>query len=404
MAYASVRTGDLHRFGRFLILDKLATGGMAEIFKVEDPERRGEVFALKRLRSDWDEDEQYRRMLLDEAELARRLDHRNIARVYEVVEEEDRIGLVMDLVEGLDLEQLQKFRYRQGDSVWPLDLAVLVVHEVLEGLDFAHDARDDTGRYLHLVHRDVSPGNIMVDAEGEIKIVDFGIAVADKRLAHTDAGHVKGKFRYMAPEQIKGLRAEPATDIYAAAVVLWELLSGVRVYDKDGLAQVMMKVAQGQVPSLRRSRPGLPEGIYRAYERATAPNPEERFPSAKAFQEALDGAMLEFDEAACRHRLRDILRWARTDESRLGLERALARAKDAADYLEGAILAALEAPDRVEAGPTKVIPALAPDAWVVADPEPERPDTPPQPAKDPLGFEHACPSEFTVTEVEDELA
>jgi serine/threonine protein kinase len=257
----------------------------------------------------------------------------------------------MELVEGVDLTRLQRFRQRRGDAPWPLELAVYVLWQVLEGLDYVHDARDEGGRFLHLVHRDVSPGNVMLDAEGEVKLVDFGIAKAASCPGATEAGHVKGKYRYMAPEQIRGETATPASDIYASAVVLWELLSGARVYDELGVAPLMIRVANAQLPSLREARPGLPDALYRAFERATALDPAARFPSAKAFQEALEGALFEFDQGACRQALTALVRAARADASRLSLERALERARGAAGGLERAILSALEAPDRVERPP-----------------------------------------------------
>ena len=365
----AARRSDLHRFGRLVVLDKLATGGMAEVFKVSDPERPGACLALKRVRSDWDEDPSYRRMLLEEAQLVRRLDHGNVARVFETVEHEGRLGVLMELVEGIDLERLLRIRRRGGSAAFPVEVAVYALGQLLEGLDFVHDARDEGGRYLNVVHRDVSPGNVMIDACGKVKLVDFGIAKAAGSVASTEAGNVKGKFRYMAPEQIRGEAPEPATDVYAAGLVLWEMLAGVRIYEGIGIAHLMLNVANGKVPDLREHRPDLPEGVYAALDRATAAKAEDRFPSAKAFQEALAAAVFELSEPACRDTLSEWVRAARASESKQGLERALERAKGVASGLEDAILAALEEPDRVGGSHSPISAALEePDRVSGSDP------------------------------------
>ncbi len=343
------RRFDPDRFGAYRVREKLASGGMAEIFRVQREEAPDQSFALKTIRPDCDEDPQFRRMLIDEAKIASLLVHPNIARVLGIVEDGGQLGLIMEFVDGLDVGRLRKHLKDDGDHL-SLGLAVHVVREVLAGLEFAHQVRDERGELLDVVHRDISPGNVMIDVRGEVRIVDFGIARAQNRLAKTEAGNIKGKFRYMAPEQIRGDRVGPATDVYATAIFFWELLAGRRVYDDVGVPQLMIRVANAHVPPLEEARPGLPRSLERVFQRATQQRPSERFGSARAFSEALQAALPEVDPEACREALGRIVRGAQGRDTRARFDRAVARARFAAAQgdLEGAILSALESPDRVE--------------------------------------------------------
>jgi serine/threonine protein kinase len=183
-------------------------------------------------------------------------------------------------------------------------------------------------------------------------LVDFGIARAQNRLAKTEAGNVKGKFRYMAPEQIKGLEVGPYTDVYSTGIVLWELLTGRRIYDDASVGQLMIKVAAGEVPSLRELRSDLPRAMYTVFAKATTLDPADRYASARAFADALDSVLFEYDVGRCRRELADLVISARTSDRQKGFERAKVRARFAAerdtDDLEDALLRALESPDRVE--------------------------------------------------------
>ena len=353
MSYELINPGakrdeDLDRFGSYLVLERVASGGMAEIFKVAsttDPDQR---YALKRIRSDCDEEDDFRNMLKDEAKIASVLRHENIVRVFDVVQHEDQLGLLMEYVDGVDLGRLKR-HLKNVDAALPTELAIHIVRQVLEALDYAHGARDTDGQYLHVVHRDVSPGNVMIDVDGRVRLVDFGIARAQNRLAKTEAGNVKGKFRYMAPEQIQGEAVGPVSDVYSTAIVLWELLAGRRIYDDLSVAQLMSHVAEANVPNLDEARSGLSKSLQRVFHKATAARPQDRYSSARAFAEALDSVMLEYDVNSCRLRLSAIVLEAHTKDSRRNFKRAVERARVAAEHdLEDAILNALESPDRVE--------------------------------------------------------
>lgn len=341
------RRGDLDRFGSYSVLEKIATGGMAELYKVRRPSD-GQLFTLKCIRADCEEDSEFRNMLRDEAQITRTLLHPNINRVVDVVEDSGQLGLILEFVDGLDTGRLRRHLNKHGKNL-SLATVVHLVREVLEGLDYAHHAKGEDGEYLNVVHRDVSPGNVMVDTAGAVKLVDFGIARAQNRLAKTEVGNVKGKFRYMAPEQIRGDAVGSGTDVYATAIFMWELLAGARIYDDVGVAQLMIRVANAHVPSLDEAQPGLPKTLHKVYAKATELKPEDRFTSASAFAHALDSVLLEYDPEACRRELSELVTSACRKDSLDKFDRAVARARIAAEHdLEGAILSALEEPDRVE--------------------------------------------------------
>ena len=350
------RRGDLDRFGPYVVVDSIATGGMAQVYKVRHESDPTKAFALKCIRPDCDDDPEFRRMLLDEARITGRLQHPNINRVLEVVRSDGRVALLLEHVEGLDLVGLKR-HLRSRDQVLALPLALYVVREVLDALDFAHRAEGTNGVPLNIVHRDVSPGNVMVDIGGRVILIDFGIAHAQGRLSQTEVGSVKGKFRYMAPEQIKGATVGPSADIYAAGVMLWELLSGQRIHDDIPVAQLMMRVANAEVPTLASAREGLPDGLRDAFVRATALDPESRFETAAAFADALAPYLANHDLEDCQRKLAKYALQGSSADHRKSYTQAVARARVAAEHdLEGAILDALEEPDRVERVDVQSIP------------------------------------------------
>jgi serine/threonine-protein kinase len=329
-------------------VERIASGGMAEIYTVGHHAAPDHLYALKRIRSDCDDDIEFKRMLLDEATIASALNHPSIASVLEVVQDDGQMGLIMEYVDGQDLGRLKK-HLKDRETTFSLELAIHIVKKVLDGLDYAHNAKDENGEYLNIVHRDVSPGNVMIDVRGHVKIVDFGIARAQNRLAKTEAGNVKGKFRYMSPEQIRGDITGPATDVYSTAVCLWELLAGKRIYDDVSVAQLMIKVANAQVPSLNDARRGLPRHLHKVFKKATTMEEADRYASARAFADALDSVLAEYDAERCRRELESLVREAQQKEHKGRFEQAVARARIAAENdLEDAILSALEDPDRVE--------------------------------------------------------
>ncbi len=342
------RQSDMDRFGPYVVVDGIATGGMAQVYKVRHEGDPTTAYALKCIRADCDGDPEFRRMLLDEARITGQLHHPSINRVLEVVRAQGRVALLLEHVDGIDLVALKRQLRDRGERL-ALPVALHIAREVLDALEYAHTARGHNGSPLDIVHRDVSPGNVMLDISGKVVLIDFGIARAYGRLAQTEIGSVKGKFRYMSPEQIKGADVGRSADIYAVGVLLWELLSGRRIYDDVPVAQLMMRVANADIPSLSDARPGVPEAVCQVFSRATALAPRSRFVTAGDFARALRAVMGGYDEAACREAIAAYALEGNGVDQRRHYKEAVARARKAAEHdLEGAILDALEEPDRVE--------------------------------------------------------
>jgi serine/threonine protein kinase len=216
------------RFGPYLLLERVATGGMAEVFKAKKA-GAGDFVAIKRILPAIAQDPTFVEMFLDEARIAKELHHPNIARILDMGQVGRSPYLVMEYVYGRDLRAvLQRVRER-GERV-PAPMACHVMSKVCEGLHHAHDKRDAQGEPLELVHRDVSPQNILVSTAGHVKLIDFGVAKAATKASKTHSGMLKGKLGYMSPEQVRGLPLDRRSDIFAAGIVLYELLTGERLF------------------------------------------------------------------------------------------------------------------------------------------------------------------------------
>ena len=274
--------------GRYEIHEELASGGMATVFVAARLGAAADiprVVALKRLSSQFAKQPEFVAMFLDEAHLAARIRHPNVVATYEFLRTDEGLGIIMDLVIGESFVQLLR-----GDGPRPpLAVSTAIVVDALEGLHAAHQARDETGRLLDLVHRDVSPHNIIVGADGVSRVIDFGIAKAAGRLQTTDVGVLKGKFAYMAPEQVQGAAVDARTDIYAAGIVLWEAVTGRRLFEGGSNEELLTQRISGGVPIPLPStvNPALTPAFDRLILRALETDPAKRYPSARAMADAL---------------------------------------------------------------------------------------------------------------------
>src|SRR5205807_7113076 len=246
---------------------------VAKAFGVEGFER---LLAIKKILPTMGEDAEFIRMFVDEARIAVQLAHANIVQVLELGKHDESLYIAMEYVSGRDLRQLME-RFRKRQEPMPLPQACLIVGEVCEALDHAHRKRDAQGRALGIVHRDVSPQNVLVSFEGEVKLIDFGIAKAESRLQKTQAGILKGKFSYMSPEQVKGVSVDGRSDVFAAGVLLWELLCGKKLFTGESDFAVLEKVRKGEVPPPRSLNAAVPEALERVVLKALAVEPEERY-------------------------------------------------------------------------------------------------------------------------------
>ncbi len=218
-----MRTGS-RVLGRYSLHGAIAAGGMATVHLGRDA-TSSKVVAIKRMHAQFALDPEFVAMFLDEARLTRAIDHPNVVRTLEVVSDESELFLVMEYVPGESLARLVRAQRSP-----PCRVMAAVMTDALLGLHAAHEAKDAEGRLLHIVHRDVSPQNILVGDDGVSRILDFGVAKAIGRTRETQNGEVKGKLSYMAPEYLQGRDVSPQTDVYAAGVVLWEVMTNKRLF------------------------------------------------------------------------------------------------------------------------------------------------------------------------------
>src|SRR5438105_5402153 len=266
------------RFGKYPLLERIAVGGMAEVFVAKSFGAEGfqRLLAIKKILPTLGEDAEFIRMFVDEARLAVQLAHANIVQVLELGKHDESLYIAMEYISGRDLRQLME-RFRKRQQPMPLPQACLIVAEVCEALDHAHRKRDAQGRPLGIVHRDVSPQNVLVSFDGEVKLIDFGIAKAESRLQKTQAGILKGKFSYMSPEQVKGDAVDGRSDIFAAGILLWELVCGEKLFTGDSDFAILEKVRQTIVPAPRSVTRTCPELLEKVILKALANDPRERY-------------------------------------------------------------------------------------------------------------------------------
>lgn len=279
----------LGRFGKFTLVERIAEGGMAEVFKatVRGPEGFERIVAIKRLHRALCEDADLTQMLVDEARIAVQLNHPNIGNVFDLGCIENQYFIIMEYIDGTDLLHLLEQARMQGRLI-PVQAALFGLSETLSGLHYAHTKLSRNGQPLGIVHRDISPQNIMITWDGRVKLVDFGIAKARNRAQTTQHGIIKGKFYYMAPEQAQGHHVDPRTDVYAAGMVLYEALAGRSPYDDVPETELLRYVRRADFPPPSAYRPDLDPELSALVEVATQRNPDKRFSNAMEFQLALN--------------------------------------------------------------------------------------------------------------------
>ncbi len=280
--------------GDYQLISRLGGGSMAELYVARKVSQFGFVHRavikqVKRGRADF---QQLQRMLLDEARATACFDHPNLVSIYDVGETDQGLYLALEYVEGTDLRRVnQKLRSRK--EALPFELACFIVAEVLRGVHHAHTARGPDGKPLEIVHRDVNPSNVLVSTSGHVKLADFGVVRMRERIQpKTEPGLVKGKYAYLAPEYIAGEPCSVQTDVYAAGIMLFELLSGRECFTGTTAYEVMWKIVNKGVPLYRLQREGVPEDLQRLVARATSMVPERRYTSAQDMANALEAWLM----------------------------------------------------------------------------------------------------------------
>lgn len=262
---------------RYSIIKRLDKGGMAEVFLARSTSLEGfdKVVAIKRVLPHLAANDRFVNMFLDEAKLSLHLDHANIVSVFDVGRSGQTYFIVMEYIDGTNMKRLVEGR------VMPLELACYVMIEVCKGLVYAHEKNDSKGVPLEIVHRDVSPPNILISREGEVKLTDFGLARAASQIESTDPGVVKGKFAYLSPEAAVGDSVDLRADIFAAGIVLWETITGRRLFQGNTDLETLENVRSCVVPAIHNMRPDFPASLDRILSRALAKNPADRYGSAR---------------------------------------------------------------------------------------------------------------------------
>lgn len=277
-------------FGKYVLLEKLATGGMAEVFLARGTGAGGigKFFAIKRILPQYADSPEFIDMFKAEAKIAINLSHSNIVSIHEFGVEKGQFFLVMDYVEGRNLRQILN-KMKKSNLQFSIDQIVFIIKEVAAGLDHAHRCIDGTtGKPLNITHRDMSPQNVMVSFEGEVKIVDFGIAKAESQIETTRAGTLKGKFGYMSPEQAEGLPVDLRTDIFSLGIVLWELLANDRLFMANNEINTLRKIRDCQIPSLRKVNPNIHAELERITQKSLARDRNLRHQTGAALHRELN--------------------------------------------------------------------------------------------------------------------
>jgi serine/threonine protein kinase len=288
------RTEVPHRFGKYRSLGRIGQGGMADVFLAlgRGPAGFNKLVVIKRLRDTVASDETFREMFLDEARLAARLNHPNVVQTYEVFEHEGAFFITMEYLEGQPLSRIARECAKRGMRLQP-QICARIVSDALCGLHYAHDACDFDGVPLEIVHRDVSPQNVFVTYDGQVKVVDFGIAKAERSNTKTQAGFFKGKAAYMAPEQLEGGVIDRRVDVFTTGIVLWELLVGKKLMAAESTAKTLMRLLKDPVPRVSEIVPDIDPMLDRIVARALKRDPAARFQTAGEMREALEQYLVE---------------------------------------------------------------------------------------------------------------
>ena len=300
---------DLPRaFGNYSLLKLLARGGMGEIYLARTVGITGfeKYYAVKKLLRKFTHDNDVGGRFVDEAKLGARLQHPNIVQVYDLGKVNEELYMATEFVDGFDLRRVLRFCHEKKKRI-PLDIALFIVREVLSGLAYAHRQVDADGALINLIHRDISPQNVLVSFEGEVKIIDFGLAKSTQRSQETQANVLLGNFGYMSPEQARGQLLDVRTDIYSAGIVLFELVTGTKRFVEENPLKLLEMVAR-PTPIMPSDRvPTVPKAIDRIFERATSQDREQRFSSAESFRDDVTAALHRLNPRASRENLAQFL-------------------------------------------------------------------------------------------------
>jgi serine/threonine-protein kinase len=273
---------------RYRILQKIDAGGMAEIYRgvIVSIEGFEKPVAIKRVLPSLSQNQKFVTMFLDEARLSMQLTHANIVQIFDIGKADDTYFIAMEMVDGSNLRRVMQRSLDRGQP-FPVETACYLAMEIAKALAYAHEKTDANNTPLGIVHRDVSPPNVLISHNGEVKLTDFGLARAASNLAVTDAGVVKGKFSYLSPEVADSKPVDARADIYSVGIILWELLCGRRLFVGKNDLDTVELVRAGVVPKPSTLRPEIEGELDRIVMRSLAKNPKRRYQSARELEQEL---------------------------------------------------------------------------------------------------------------------
>src|SRR5690606_8966209 len=284
------------RFGRYTLLDRLAVGGMAEIFLARQAGLEGfeKNVVLKRIRPHLSKQQAFVRMFLNEAKLAAQLTHPNVVQIYDLGKVGESYYIAMEYIFGRDMRRVIPKAEALGIP-FPMVYALKIASSVLEGLYYAHQKTDIYGAPLSIVHRDITPENIFVSFDGTVKVLDFGIAKAANQLEHTQAGEIKGKLSYMSPEQCLGKPLDLRSDIFSLGVVLYEWITGFRLFTGDSDVAILRSITDGKIYAPSYFRSDIPDEVERILMRALEKDRDQRYQSAWEMQDDINRFLAAYE-------------------------------------------------------------------------------------------------------------
>jgi serine/threonine-protein kinase len=307
-----------HQQQRYRVIEKLASGGMAEVFRAESAGLEGfkKQVAIKRVLPHLSEKKKFISMFLDEARLSAHLSHSNCVQVFDIGVGDNAYFIVMEYVDGADLKAVLETLKKQGREL-PVEEAVFIAIKICEGLCYAHELMDSEGRPFGVVHRDVSPPNVLMTKHGEIKIVDFGLAKASSQLEKSEPGIIKGKFSYLSPEAALGKEVDHRTDIFAVGIILWEMLAGRRLFLGDTDFATVKLVQQAVVLPVSKANAKVPPDLERIVNRSLTRDPAQRYQSARELAISLNDFLYRFGKPVGSFKIATLVQSTMRDKQRV---------------------------------------------------------------------------------------
>ena len=303
---------------RYRVIQKLEAGGMAEVFRAESEGLQGfkKQVAIKRVLPHLAEKKKFISMFLDEARLSAILSHSNCVQVFDIGVGDNTYFIVMEFVDGANLKAIVESLKKQGREI-SIPIAVMIAHEICKGLAYAHELRDTNGVELEIVHRDMSPPNVLITKFGEVKIVDFGLAKASSQLEKSEPGIIKGKFSYLSPEAAQGTDVDARTDIFAVGIILWELITGSRLFLGETDFQTVKKVQEAVVPPMATFNRKVQPELDAIVAKSLARDPEQRYKTARDLGRDLATYLFKLGEPVSAFDLANIVATTMKDRSRV---------------------------------------------------------------------------------------